>query len=325
MGMISVCRKKELEVVMGKFILRRKDLRKKNIILFIIVAIAITTGLIFFLRSKSGATNEEYTYSYPEPELTLQLSGDNKEYVLVNYKKSSESIGIIGVTKDYLVSNSFDTNDADNIQNYASYNLYLYDLNSKDFTKTRIDLLSIIKQYKLKGQLSEIVTMSMEDKDYLFLQIDYTPYLFDLKQKKIITAPETILDRNSLKKDSSVDFAFIVDLDNILFKKYGVLENEKYHSFILGVNSEEKKPELSQLNIKKEYPEIVKTLENEGEVYTRYDSVDSEQWFNTLIHWFAPKGQDVMDLYVTDKTTGEKTKIKSFADYQTWKASQPTE
>ena len=63
---------------MGKFILRRKDLRKKNIILFIIVAIAITTGLIFFLRSKSGATNEEYTYSYPEPELTLQLSGDNK-------------------------------------------------------------------------------------------------------------------------------------------------------------------------------------------------------------------------------------------------------
>lgn len=310
---------------MGKFILRRKDLRKKNIILFIIVAIAITTGLIFFLRSKSGATNEEYTYSYPEPELTLQLSGDNKEYVLVNYKKSSESIGIIGVTKDYLVSNSFDTNDADNIQNYASYNLYLYDLNSKDFTKTRIDLLSIIKQYKLKGQLSEIVTMSMEDKDYLFLQIDYTPYLFDLKQKKIITAPETILEGNSLKKDSSVKIAFNVDLDNILFKKYGVLENEKYHSFILGVNSEEKKPELSQLNIKKEYPEIVKTLENEGEVYTRYDSVDSEQWFNTLIHWFAPKGQDVMDLYVTDKTTGEKTQIKSFADYQTWKASQPTE
>lgn len=325
MGIISVCRKKELEVVMGKFILRRKDLRKKNIILLIIVAIAITTGLIFFLRSKSGATNEEYTYNYPEPELTLQLSGDNKEYVLVNYKKSSESIGIIGVTKDYLVSNSFDTNDADNIQNYASYNLYLYDLNSKDFTKTRIDLLSIIKQYKLKGQLSEIVTMSMEDKDYLFLQIDYTPYLFDLKQKKIITAPETILDGNSLKKDSSVKIAFNVDLDNILFKKYGVLENEKYHSFILGVNSEEKKPELSQLNIKKEYPEIVKTLENEGEVYTRYDSVDSEQWFNTLIHWFAPKGQDVMDLYVTDKTTGEKTQIKSFADYQTWKASQPTE
>ena len=298
---------------------------KKKIIILLIVAIAITTGLIFFLRSKSGATNEEYTYSYPEPELTLQLSGDNKEYVLVNYKKSSESIGIIGVTKDYLVSNSFDTNDADNIQNYASYNLYLYDLNSKDFNKTRIDLLSIIKQYKLKGQLSEIVTMSMEDKDYLFLQIDYTPYLFDLKQKKIITAPETILDGNSLKKDSSVKIAFNVDLDNILFKKYGVLENEKYHSFILGVNSEEKKPELSQLNIKKEYPEIVKTLENEGEVYTRYDSVDSEQWFNTLIHWFAPKGQDVMDLYVTDKTTGEKTQIKSFADYQTWKASQPTE
>lgn len=298
---------------------------KKKIIILILVAIAITAGLFFFLRSKSGATSEEYTRSYPEPEFSLQLSGDNKEYVLVNYKKSSESSGVIGVTKDYLVSDSSDTNDVNNIQNYASYNLYLYDLNSKDFKKSKIDLLSIVKQYKLKGQLSEITTVVMEGKDYLFFKVDYTPYLFDLKQKKITAAPETILDRNSLKKDSSVDFAFIVDLDNILFKKYGVLENEKYHSFILGVNSEEKKPELSQLNIKKEYPEIVKTLENEGEVYTRYDSVDSEQWFNTLIHWFAPKGQDVMDLYVTDKTTGEKTQIKSFADYQTWKASQPTE
>ena len=298
---------------------------KKKIIILLIVAIAITAGLFFFLRSKSGATSEEDIRSYPEPEFSLQLSGDNKEYVLVNYKKSSESSGVIGVTKDYLVSDSSDTNDVNNIQNYASYNLYLYDLNSKDFKKSKIDLLSIVKQYKLKGQLSEITTVVMEGKDYLFFKVDYTPYLFDLKQQKITTAPETILDRNSLKKDSSVDFAFIVDLDNILFKKYGVLENEKYHSFILGVNSEEKKPELSQLNIKKEYPEIVKTLENEGEVYTRYDSVDSEQWFNTLIHWFAPKGQDVMDLYVTDKTTGEKTQIKSFADYQTWKASQPTE
>lgn len=298
---------------------------KKKIIILLIVAIAITAGLFFFLKSKSGVTSEEYTHSYPESEFSLQLSGANKEYVLVKYKNSSESSSVLGATKNYLVSRSADTNDANNIQNYASYNLYLYDLNSKDFTKSKIDLLSIIKQYKLKGQLSEITTVVMEGKDYLFFKVDYTPYLFDLKQKKITAAPETILDRNSLKKDSSVDFAFIVDLDNILFKKYGVLENEKYHSFILGVNSEEKKPELSQLNIKKEYPEIVKTLENEGEVYTRYDSVDSEQWFNTLIHWFAPKGQDVIDLYVTDKTTGEKTQIKSFADYQTWKASQPTE
>ena len=297
---------------------------KKKIVILLLVAIAITASLFFFLRSKSGATSEGYTHSYPEPEFSLQLSGANKEYVLVNYKNSSESFGVIGVTNNYLVSNSFDTNDANNIQNYASYNLYLYDLNSKDFKKSKIDLLSIVKQYKLKGQLSEIATVVMEGKDYLFFKVDYTPYLFDLKQKKITTAPETILDGNSLKKDSSVDSAFIVDLDNILFKKYGVLENEKYHSFILGVNSEEKKPELSQLNIKKEYPEIVKTLENEGNVYTRYDSVDSEQWFNTLIHWFAPKGQDVMDLYVTDKTTGEKTQIKSFADYQTWKESQET-
>lgn len=300
-------------------------MKKKNIIL-LIVAIAITACLIFFLRSKSGVTSEEYTHSYPESEFSLQLSGANKEYVLVKYKNSSESSSVLGATKNYLVSRSADTNDADNIQNYASYNLYLYDLNSKDFTKSKIDLLSIIKKYKIKGQLSDIVTMLMEGKDYLFLKIDYTSYLLDLKQKKIITAPETILDDNSLKKDSSSEDAFYsVDLDNILFKKYGILQNSFYPSFNLSISSDRHNVDLSKLNIKTEYPEIVDTLESEGDVCTRSESITSEQWFNTLIHWFAPKGQDVMDLYVTDKTTGEKTQIKSFADYQTWKASQPTE
>ena len=310
---------------MGKFILRRKGMGKKIIIL-ILVAIAITASLFFFLRSKSGATSEGYTHSYPEPEFSLQLSGDNKEYVLVNYKKSSESSGVLGATKNYLVSRSADTNDAKNIQNYASYNLYLYDLNSKDFTKSKIDLLSIIKKYKLKGQLSDIVTMSMEGKDYLFLKIDYRSYLLDLKQKKITTAPETILDDNSLKKDSSSEDTFYsVDLDNILFKKYGILQNSFYPSFNLSISSDRHNVDLSKLNIKTEHPEIEDTLEAGGDVCTRSESISSEQWFNTLIHWFAPKGQDVMDLYVTDKTTGEKTQIKSFADYQTWKASQPTE
>ena len=232
---------------------------KKKIIILLIVAIAITTGLFFFLRSKSGVTSEEYTHSYPESEFSLQLSGANKEYVLVKYKNSSESSSVLGATKNYLVSRSADTNDANNIQNYASYNLYLYDLNSKDFTKSKIDLLSIIKKYKIKGQLSDIVTMSMEGKDYLFLKIDYTSYLLDLKQKKITTPPETILDDNSLKKDSSVDSAFIVDLDNILYKKYGILQNSFYPSFNLSISSDRHNVDLSKLNIKTEHPEIVDT------------------------------------------------------------------
>ena len=299
---------------------------KKKIIILILVAIAITAGLFFFLRSKSGATSEEYTHSYPEPELTLRLSGDNKEYVLVKYKNSSESFGVLGATKNYLVSRSADTNDANNIQNYASYNLYLYDLNSKGFTKSKIDLLGVVKQYKLKGQLSDIDTMSMEGKDYLFLKIDYKSYLLDLKQKKVITAPETIMDDNSLKKDSSSEDTFYsVDLDNILFKKYGILQNSFYPSFNLSISRDRHNVDLSKLNIKTEHPEIEDTLEAGGDVCTRSESISSEQWFNNLIHWFAPKGQDVMDLYVTDKTTGEKKQIKSFADYQTWKASQPTE
>ena len=134
------------------------------------------------------------------------------------------------------------------------------------------------------------------------------------------------MDDNSLKKDSSSEDTFYsVDLDNILFKKYGILQNSFYPSFNLSISRDRHNVDLSKLNIKTEHPEIEDTLEAGGDVCTRSESISSEQWFNNLIHWFAPKGQDVMDLYVTDKTTGEKKQIKSFADYQTWKASQPTE
>ena len=47
--------------------------------------------------------------------------------------------------------------------------------------------------------------------------------------------------------------------------------------------------------------------------------------FDNLLHWFAPKGQDVMEVYATDSTTGEKTQIKSFDDYLAWREAHPEE
>ena len=38
---------------------------------------------------------------------------------------------------------------------------------------------------------------------------------------------------------------------------------------------------------------------------------------------FAPEGQDVMELYATDETTGEKTQIHSYDEFVAWIKAHP--
>ena len=78
------------------------------------------------------------------------------------------------------------------------------------------------------------------------------------------------------------------------------------------------------LNISQEHPELVQKL-NEGKikVFVRQGDNSYEEWFNLIMHWFAPEGQDVMELYATDETTGDKTQIRSFNDFKKWVETHP--
>ena len=50
-------------------------------------------------------------------------------------------------------------------------------------------------------------------------------------------------------------------------------------------------------------------------LYFRPKQYNEREWFDKIIHWFAPEGQDVMELYATDEKTGEKTQIHSYDEF----------
>ena len=78
----------------------------------------------------------------------------------------------------------------------------------------------------------------------------------------------------------------------------------------------------SNLNISQLYPEVVKKMNSfEGKIFTRQGNISSEEWYNTLMHWFAPVGQDKLSLSITDKETSEVTPINSYEDFLKWKES----
>ncbi|WP_256254409.1 hypothetical protein [Streptococcus sanguinis] len=83
--------------------------------------------------------------------------------------------------------------------------------------------------------------------------------------------------------------------------------------------------DISNTNFAQLYPEVAKNMKDIDRLYFRPQQYNQREWFDNLLHWFAPKGQDVMEVYATDSATGEKTQIKSFDDYLAWREAHPEE
>lgn len=81
---------------------------------------------------------------------------------------------------------------------------------------------------------------------------------------------------------------------------------------------------LEETNLALELPKVAEDLSNGEALFARPGQVSTEEWFNTALHWFAPKGREIMEIYAKDVETGEKTQIKSYADFEEWKKQHPS-
>ena len=105
---------------------------------------------------------------------------------------------------------------------------------------------------------------------------------------------------------------------------------EKYHlKFTAGyidtlLSKEDRENiDISNTNFAQDYPEMTKDIKDLARLYMRPKQYSTKEWFDTVLHWFAPKGQDVLEVYATDLKTGEKTQIKSYDELQAWSTNHP--
>ena len=68
---------------------------------------------------------------------------------------------------------------------------------------------------------------------------------------------------------------------------------------------------------------MAKDIKDLARLYIRPKQYSTKEWFDTVLHWFAPKGQNVLEVHATDQKTGEKTQIKSYDELQAWSANHP--
>ena len=230
-----------------------------------------------------------------------ETSGANGSFVLSNYYVATTD-KFIGSGSNQPVGLSFD----------------VYDLNHLKNPPKTINVVELLQTYDQRYKLDFQARGGYSDngRDYMVLSLvnkendkDKKEVALDLESEKITRAlPE---DKTEYKwRPFSFSYTNLADIAN----EYGFIS---YYDLSYRKNFKVRKD--VQLNFIKEYPEYFKRIGGLAFIVVRQgDYNDPEAIFQDMRHWFAPVGQDKLDVIATDPKTNEQTPINTYKEYREW-------
>lgn len=86
------------------------------------------------------------------------------------------------------------------------------------------------------------------------------------------------------------------------------------------ISEKDRSLNMDSTNFAKEQKEAYEAVKTKhARIYTLPSKINNESWFNTLLHWMAPEGQDAYELPVRAfRPTQEEGKVKSYQELQSW-------
>ena len=298
--------------------------------ILIVISVLVMTFLLLRLGFKIAyIIKPELGYSYIEDKApkvkSIQSFGADGQYVSVGIE-GNYMAGSMSMSQNFFITASYkkrvDAKASETkIDRGESIIITIYDLNKSDFSKKSFNLIPILREQGIDHQIINVTAITFEGKDYLKLKY----YITDLKDGILWYD----IKSGKIEKPKGTDFQTIYDSFG---KEYDVLDfatkiRSEYGMFIgkSSLNESYKKANnLEETNLALELPKVAEDLSNGEALFARPGQVSTEEWFNTALHWFAPKGREIMEIYAKDVETGEKTQIKSYADFEEWKKQHPS-
>ena len=314
-------------------------MRKKKIVyvllsILLLGALGLLTLWVIRINTKVYVNRQETKFK------SIQLF-DNNKFVLVAVGEK-DNYGHIYYGQNYVSTiavHSLDVKSGQEsppIEKDEFYKIISYDLNSTELDKKEIDLYSFINPSEGYRNDEVLTDYYGNGKDYFSRELrsyqnhSYSEkeFWFDVEKEKLSTEDieakiiSTIKDDPYRNEVSFLPGGLSDSLENQLAKHHlwesdGAIMPDDYHY--------RNKIDISDTNFAQLYPEVAKNMKDMTRLYFRPQQYNQKEWFDNLLHWFAPKGQDVMEVYATDSATGEKTQIKSFDDYLAWREAHPEE
>ena len=243
----------------------------------------------------------------------IETFGSQNRYV---YYKTKEAR-----TPDVL-SNYFVTSNAKFVgwsdSNLVELTLDVYDLNHLENPPKMIDVVKLIQTYDQNYRVDFYSTRNYTDdgKDYLVFSLVNKENKEDKKEVALDVASEQIVPAIPKVKTDSKRSAFSFTYTNLddIATEYGFIP-----TYDLSYGNSYKNRQDTNINFIRDYPEYYKGMEGAAKIVVRKgDYYDPEAIFQDMRHWFAPVGQDKLDVVGIDPKTKEETPLNSYQEYQEW-------
>ena len=306
---------------------------RKVIGLFLLLFLVITGSCFFLLLKPSQKSKElEYLMGTARVKSDFQLFGDKKQYVLASTNKGSffvsKTYAITDEYKTFIVEKEGEIHEIPHLQMEGEYwNLILYNLDEEGLPERKIDLFQAVRNYNPKGVPTRLIgSYYVEDTHYFGLKIvdltdeenrSYKTVYLNLETEKVVDLPkDTKFGMDSIISST----ARTTNYDKVLDSKgYIDPSNE-----IVTTRLEGQVPDPN-INLYSLYPDLEDKLINQDwSLYIRPDKVTPDEWFDTLLHWFAPKGEDILTVYGrNDDGKASDVQIRNSQEANAWLEKHP--
>lgn len=311
-----------------------KQYRKKILIILGVLSLLVITASCFFLLLKQSQKPKELEYRMgtAREKSDFQLFGDKKQYVVAPKNKGSffvsKTYAITDEYKTFIVEDEEKIHEIPHLQMEGEYwNLILYNLDEEGLPERKIDLFQAVRSYNQKSVPARLIdSYYVGDTHYFGLEIRdltdeenwviRTVYL-NLKTEEVVELPkDTKFGRSS---DISAT-ARTTNYDKVIDSKGYYDPSNK----ILADKHEGSTPD-SNINLYSLYPDIEDKLINQNwSLYIRPDKVTPDEWFDTLLHWFAPKGEEILTVYGrNDNGEASDVQIHNSQEANAWLEKHP--
>ena len=288
----------------------------------------IIVGTVGFQQLFKEPEKVEYSIEeYHSVKENVYFFGNQRKFVLV--RRGSFGNGTYLYTTERKVMTSkggVDLTDRKNRPKSDYWKIRLYDYRTEDLAVKEVDLNKVVADY-----------------DASFFPIDFRIFTYRNNPKNVInievkdkqgTIKTVVLNIDSGKVEGEYQersdiyeagpYYFYTTLDQYAEDKGYVVGRLIESSLPF---KEAGKVVDTNINLFEEYPEIEKKItEGDWALIPQEEYVTPEEWFDKVLYWMAPKGEEKLTIYGID-TKGQisDTPLTTYAEYQAWVQKQRSE
>ena len=314
---------------MKKYVFKNRKVVWSLLLLFLVI-----TGACFLLLLKPSQTpkEQEYRMRTAMEKSDFQLFGDKSQYVLAPSNKGSlfvsKTYAITDEYKTFIVEDEKKLHTLPHLQMEGEYwNLILYNLDKEGLPERKIDLYQAVRSYNQKSiPINLIDSYYVEGTHYFRLRIGdlsdeenriYKDVYLNVETEEVVELPKD----TKFGRDYDIsDIAQVTNYNKVL-RSLGYFDPSNE----IGVTGSEGQVPDPNINLYSLYPDLKDKLINQDwSLYIRPDKVTPDEWFDTLLHWFAPKGEDLLTVYgLNDDGEASDVQIRNSQEANAWLEQHP--